>query len=158
MHPNEELIRRFYDCFQARDGAGMGACYGPSLRFSDPVFPDLDAAGARAMWKMLCERGKDLQVELGTVAANDRAGHARWEAWYTFSNTGRAVHNRIEARFLFGGGAIVEHHDSFPLWKWAGQALGLKGQLLGWAPMVQNAIRRQAAGGLAAYRTKHPGD
>jgi len=91
MHPNAQLITRFYGCFQDRAAAGMGACYHPRARFSDPVFPDLDAEGARAMWAMLCERGKDLQVELGTVAANDRVGSAHWEAWYTFSGTGRAV-------------------------------------------------------------------
>jgi hypothetical protein len=135
----------------------MGACYGERTRFSDPVFPDLDAAGARAMWTMLCERGKDLQIELGTVAANDRAGTAHWEAYYTFSGTGRAVHNRIDARFTFDGGTILEHRDSFDLWAWSAQALGLKGRLLGWTPMVKSAIRRQAAASLTSYRAKRAG-
>ena len=134
----------------------MAACYGAKARFSDPVFPDLDAAAARAMWTMLCERAKDLQIELGQVAANDRAGSAHWEAWYTFGATGRAVHNRIDARFVFDGGTILEHRDSFDLWSWSGQALGVKGRLLGWTPMVQSAIRRQAAAGLASFREKRP--
>ena len=154
MHPNVQLIQRFYACFQDRDAAGMAACYHPRARFSDPVFPDLDAAGVRAMWAMLCERGKDLQVELGTVAADDRAGAAHWEAWYTFSATGRAVHNRVDARFAFADGTILEHRDSFDLWGWSGQALGPKGRLLGWTPLVKNAIRRQAAASLAGYRAK----
>jgi ketosteroid isomerase-like protein len=154
MHPNAQLIQRFYSCFQDRDAAGMTACYHLQVRFSDPVFPDLDAPGARAMWAMLCERAKDLQVELGTVAADDRAGRAHWEAWYIFSATGRAVHNRIDARFVFDGGTILEHRDSFDLWAWAAQALGWKGRLLGWAPGVQNAIRRQAAASLAGYMAK----
>ncbi len=156
MHPNAQLINRFYRCFQDRDAAGMAACYGASVRFSDPVFGDLDAAGARAMWSMLCERATDLQIELGQVAANDRAGSARWEAWYTFSATGRAVHNRIEARFVFDAGTILEHRDNFDLWSWSAQALGAKGRLLGWTPMVQGAIRRQAAAGLASFRAKRP--
>ena len=154
MHPNAQLISRFYACFQERDAAGMAACYHPRVRFSDPVFGDLDAAEVRAMWEMLCERAKDLQLELGTVAANDRAGHAHWEAWYTFGATGRAVHNRIDARFAFDGGTILEHHDSFDLWAWSAQALGSKGRLLGWTPLVKKAIRRQAAAGLATYRAK----
>ncbi|MNG25521.1 hypothetical protein D3C84_1103890 [compost metagenome] len=62
------------------------------------------------------------------------------------------VENRIHARFLFSDGKIIEHHDSFDLWRWARQALGVKGLLLGWAPPVQEAIRKQAARGLAAYR------
>jgi ketosteroid isomerase-like protein len=154
MHPNAQLIQRFYSSFQERDAAGMAACYHRQVRFSDPVFPDLDAPGARAMWAMLCERAKDLQVELGTVAADDRAGRAHWEAWYIFSATGRAVHNRIDARFVFDGGTILEHRDSFDLWAWAAQALGWKGRLLGWTPLVQSAIRRQAATSLASYMAK----
>lgn len=156
MHPNAQLINRFYGCFQDRDAAGMAACYNARTRFSDPVFPDLDAAAARAMWAMLCERATDLQIELGQVAANDRAGSARWEAWYTFSGTGRTVHNRIDARFVFDGGQVLDHRDTFDLWAWSAQALGLKGKLLGWSPMVQGAIRRQAAASLAAYRAKRP--
>jgi hypothetical protein len=156
LHPNAELIKRFYSCFQDRDAAGMVACYNPRARFWDPVFTDLDAAGAGAMWAMLCERATDLQIELGTMAANDRVGSAHWEAWYTFSGTGRAVHNRIDARFTFDGGTILEHRDTFDLHAWAGQALGLKGRLLGWTPLVQNAIRRQAAGSLAGYRARRP--
>jgi ketosteroid isomerase-like protein len=151
VHANAELINRFYSCFQARDGAGMGACYQPRTRFSDPVFLDLDAPRARAMWAMLCERATDLQIEVASVVANDQVGHARWEAWYTFSGTGRAVHNRIEAHFTFDGGTILAHRDAFDLWAWAGQALGPKGRLLGWTPMVKNAIRRQAASSLERY-------
>lgn len=154
MHPNVQLIQRFYACFQDRDAAGMAACYSPRARFSDPVFPDLDAAGVRAMWAMLCERGKDLQIELGTVAADGRAGRAHWDAWYTFSGTGRAVHNRVDARFTFEDGTILEHQDRFDLWAWSRQALGPKGRLLGWTPLVKNAIRRQAAASLASYRAK----
>jgi hypothetical protein len=154
LHPNAQLITRFYRCFQDRDAAGMAACYSAKVHFSDPVFTSLDAAGARAMWAMLCERAKDLQIELGQVAANDRAGSAHWEAWYTFGATGRAVHNRIDARFVFEAGTILEHRDSFDLWSWSAQALGAKGRLLGWTPMVQSAIRRQAATGLASFRAK----
>jgi ketosteroid isomerase-like protein len=154
LHPNAELIHRFYTCFQDRDAAGMAACYHPRIRFSDPVFQDLEGAAAGAMWAMLCERAADLQVELGSVTANDRVGGAHWEAWYTFSGTGRAVHNRIDARFTFDNGTILEHRDSFDLWAWATQALGLKGRLLGWSPPVQGAIRKQAAAALASWRAR----
>jgi hypothetical protein len=72
-----------------------------------------------------------------------------------FSQTGRTVVNHIEASFVFRDGKIAEHHDRFDLWRWAAQALGLKGVLLGWAPFVQKAIRRQAAKGLAAFQKSH---
>src|ERR1700687_5336871 len=60
---------------QERDAAGMAACYHPRVRFSDPVFLDLDAAGVGAMWEMLCQRAQDLQVGLRTVGGDGRGGH-----------------------------------------------------------------------------------
>jgi ketosteroid isomerase-like protein len=154
MHPHAELIQTFYKAFQNRDAAAMAACYAPDVRFSDPVFQDLRGPRAGAMWQMLCERGKDLELEWSGVEANDQVGRADWQAWYTFSGTGRSVHNRILSRFEFANGKIRSHQDSFSLWAWSGQALGLKGRLLGWAPPVQSAIRKQAAKGLDEYIAK----
>lgn len=151
MHRNAELIRRFYTCFGNRDARGMAACYHPSVTFSDEVFLDLDGPRAKAMWQMLCERGKDLKVEFRDVDADDSAGRAHWEAWYTFSATGRPVHNKIDARFQFRDGKIIRHRDSFNFWAWSSQALGLRGRLLGWSGLVKNRVRAQAARSLAAF-------
>jgi limonene-1,2-epoxide hydrolase len=152
MAHHDELIRRFYEAFQHRDHAVMAACYGPDPRFSDPVFTDLRGAQVAAMWRMLCERGKDLEIEASAIVSNAASGSARWEAHYTFSGTGRHVHNVITASFAFEDGRIARHTDRFDLYRWARQALGIKGVLLGWSPPVQNAIRRQASRSLAAFR------
>jgi ketosteroid isomerase-like protein len=154
MHDHAALIRRFYGAFQQRDAAGMAACYAPQVRFSDPVFPDLRGERAGAMWRMLCERGQDLRIEFSDVCADERRGSAHWDAWYTFSATGRKVHNRIDASFEFEGGRIAAHTDRFDLHRWAGQALGLPGTLLGWTPLLQNRIRAMAAKNLDAWLAK----
>jgi ketosteroid isomerase-like protein len=154
MHPDAEVIRGFYAAFQRRDHASMAACYAPDATFSDPVFGDLRGARVGAMWRMLCERASDLRVEASGIEAGEGRGSARWEAWYTFSATGRPVHNIIQASFQFQNGRIVRHTDRFDLTAWARQALGLKGLLLGWTPFVQNAIRAQAARGLEAFIRK----
>jgi ketosteroid isomerase-like protein len=151
MNPHEDLIKRFYTAFQRRDGAAMAACYHAEVRFSDPVFPDLRGARAGAMWKMLTERGKDLKVEFRDVRASGDQGSAHWEAWYTFTQTGRRVHNVIDAAFGFRDGLIVSHIDRFDLHRWAGQALGLPGKLLGGTALLQGRIRAMAARGLEAY-------
>lgn len=151
-HPNAELIERFYSAFQRLDAEAMAACYAADIRFSDPVFTDLKGAMAGDMWRMLCSRAEDFSLSFDQVQADDRQGSARWLASYLFSQTGNRVVNRIEARFVFEDGLIVEHRDQFDLWRWARQALGAKGLLLGWAPPVQAAIRRQAAKGLAQFR------
>ncbi|MEP6941876.1 MAG: nuclear transport factor 2 family protein [Betaproteobacteria bacterium] len=145
------LIERFYAAFAYRDAPGMLACYHHDVTFSDPVFPALDAQGVATMWSMLCERGKDLSVEVSGVEADSATGRAHWVARYTFSATGRPVTNRIDAAFDFRDGLIVRHVDRFDLWRWAAMALGTKGALLGWLPPVRASIRAPAARSLEAF-------
>ena len=151
MHPHAELVSRFYAAFQRRDANAMVACYHPDVQFSDEVFPDLRGPRAGAMWRMLCQGGKDLQVDYREVHADDATGRAHWDARYTFTATGRRVHNRIDARFQFRDGLIVRHRDSFRFWRWAAQALGPPGLLLGWSSVLRNKVRAQAARRLDAF-------
>ncbi len=151
MHPNAERIHAFYTSFQRRDHAGMAACYHPDVVFSDAVFQDLKGWRVAAMWQMLCERGEDLRIAFGGVEADDAAGRAHWEAWYTFRATGHRVHNSIEAAFTFRDGLIIAHRDAFDLRAWTAQALGWTGRLLGWAAPVQQAVRRRAEASLQAF-------
>jgi ketosteroid isomerase-like protein len=152
MHPNAELIRSFYAAFAKRDSAAMNACYASDVEFHDPVFQTLRGDDAKRMWRMLCARAKDLNVVASNIEADDREGRAHWVATYTFSGTGNRVENRIDASFVFKDGKIVKHQDRFDLYRWARQALGLKGVLLGWLPPVQAAVRKQAAQGLRAFK------
>lgn len=149
MQPAER-ITTFYQAFQRRDGAAMAACYTPDATFRDPAF-DLRGEEIGRMWRMLCERGKDLRLEFANVSADGDRGSADWQAWYTFSKTGRAVHNVIHAEFRFRDGLICEHVDDFDFWRWSRQALGPAGLLLGWTPLLRNKVRTEAARGLAAF-------
>jgi ketosteroid isomerase-like protein len=151
-HPNDELIERFYSAFAARDGDAMAACYAPDARFSDPVFPDLRGDEPGAMWRMLTGRADDLSVQLAEHEAGDERGSAHWLADYTFSATGRKVHNDVRAEFRFASGLIAEHRDAFSFHAWARQALGPVGLALGWTPIVKGKVRREAAAGLSAAR------
>lgn len=151
-HPNAALVRRFYQAFQRLDAEGMAACYADDVRFSDPVFEHLQGSEAADMWRMLTTRAQAFSLTFERVQADDHQGSAHWVASYLFGQTGNRVVNRIEAHFVFRDGRIAEHHDHFDLWRWARQALGLKGLLLGWAPPVQKAIRRQAGKGLRQFR------
>lgn len=151
MHVNAQLIETFYRAFQQRDAEAMASCYHPEVRFSDPVFTDLRGRAAADMWRMLCERGKDLRIEFGKISADERHGVAHWEAWYRFAATGRRVHNVIDAEFEFQDGLVVRHTDRFDLHRWAGQALGIPGKLLGGTSFLQNKIRAMAAKSLDAY-------
>jgi ketosteroid isomerase-like protein len=154
VNPQEQLIQRFYESFRARDAEGMCGCYHPGVVFSDPVFGQLSGAHATGMWRMLCARAKDLEITFGAVSALGTSGSAHWEANYTFSKTGRAVHNVIEASFTFLDDKIVRHADRFSLWKWAGMALGPAGVVLGWTPLIRGTVRREAQQGLEDFLRK----
>lgn len=155
MHPNAELIERFYTSFSQRNHAGMIASYSPAASFSDAVFT-LQGKQAGAMWHMLCEGGKDLEISFRDIQADEEHGKAHWEARYTFGATGRKVHNIIEAEFVFQNGVIVEHRDHFGFWRWSRMALGPLGWLLGWSPMLRRQVQRTAQKRLERFIASHP--
>jgi len=158
VHPNARLIDTFYTCLGKHDAAGMIACCAPDVEFADAIFPDLVGDEAFARWRMLEHHLDDLHLEVSDIAANDASGRASLEASYTFRRTGRRVHGRIDASFIFRGGRIVRLQDHFDLHAWAGMALGLKGKLLGGLLQAQSAIRGSASEELRVYMSNGKGD
>ena len=156
MHPNAALIERFYTAFQARDAEAMRSVYAHDVVFSDPVFGELHGPQVGAMWAMLCGRSKDLSLNFTGVEADDERGRARWDARYTFTQTGRKVHNVIDAEFEFRDGLIVRHIDRFPFWRWSRQALGAPGWLLGWTPILRKKVQATVRKALDSYMRQNP--
>jgi uncharacterized protein len=151
---NESLIERFYAAFAAKDGDAMAACYSPSATFSDPVFLGLRGHEAGAMWRMLTGRSGDLRIELLEHEDDGDRGSAHWMAHYTFGQTGRPVVNDVQASFHFADGLILEHTDRFGFYRWARQALGLPGLLLGWTPLLRASVRRRARAQLDEFMAR----
>jgi ketosteroid isomerase-like protein len=151
MAANKDLIERFYGAFATGDHATMEASYSDTATFSDPVFPRLDAEQARAMWRMFCTSGNEIELTYSDIDAGEQHGSAHWEAIYAFPKTGRRVHNKIDANFQFQDGKIVGHRDNFNFYAWTRMALGPTGALLGWTPIVQNQVRKQAASQLRRF-------
>ncbi len=156
MHTNAELINTFYTAFSRKDWQAMRTCYAEGCTFADPAFGPLRGKHVHAMWHMLCENAQDFSLQYFDVQADDVKGSCRWEAGYTFSRTGRRVHNIIQAQFKFANGKIAVHDDTFDLWRWSRQALGTPGLLLGWSPIVQNKVRTTALQSLHKFIGTHP--
>ena len=150
MADNASVIQELYEALDRHDGEAMARQYAPDARFRDPAFGELNGTEAGDMWRMLTGRAEDLKVELPEHSAEGDTGTAHWIATYTFS-TGRPVVNDIHARFRFRDGLIVDHEDSFSFWRWARQALGPPGVILGLPPM-NLLVRRRARGDLAEFR------
>ena len=151
MHANEQLIHDFYTAFGRLDAVTMGAAYTADAHFSDPVFPDLNGAEVPAMWAMLCGRSTGLKLDVSGIKADDVTGEATWVAHYAFGAQQRPVVNKVHSVFDFEGGKIRRQKDTFDFHAWAAMALGAKGRLLGWTPIVRNAAQSQAAAGLKSY-------
>ncbi|WP_323788837.1 nuclear transport factor 2 family protein [Psychroserpens sp.] len=139
------VIETFYNAFSNLDSESMVNCYHDDIVFKDPAFGVLKGPRAKNMWRMLCEsqKNKDFQVTYSNIKAAEHEGSASWEAIYTFSKTGRKVHNTIEAHFEFKDGKIVKHTDSFNLHRWSKQALGLKGAIIGRTKYFRNKLKTQ---------------
>lgn len=152
---NQQLIEKFYSAFKNKNAAEMQACYHDEAVFKDPVFGELNRAKAAAMWRMLCENGKDLKIEFSDVFANDKTGGVTWQARYTFSKTGRKVHNVVHAKFEFKEGKIKKHNDDFNFYAWNIQAFGFTGRLLGFLPFFKNKVRSVARKSLEKYIKNH---
>jgi hypothetical protein len=147
----KEFIIQFYLAFQTLNYREMQKAYHPEAQFTDPVFGTLNCQEVKAMWEMLLTKGKDLQITYSNVQAMQSTGSCRWEAWYTFSMTGRYVHNIIDSSFEFKDGKIFRQKDTFDLWRWSRYALGTSGVLLGWSPLVQNKVKAGARESLKKF-------
>jgi len=154
MHANEKLLHDFYAAFERLDAAAMGAAYTADAHFSDPVFPDLNGPQVPAMWAMLTGRSTGIRLEVSGVEADDRTGRAQWVAHYKFGPAQRPVVNRVSSTFVFADGRIKREQDTFDFHAWAAMALGAKGRILGWTPLVRHAAQAQAAKGLAEFMAK----
>lgn len=147
------IVEKFYTAFANLDEEGMVACYADDIHFEDPAFGILAGERAKNMWRMLCQsqKGQNFKVTFSEVKIGLEDGHANWEAEYIFSKTGRAVHNKISASFEIRDGLIVKHIDVFDLHKWAKQALGFKGLLLGGTRFFKRGLQKQTNHMLARY-------
>ena len=149
---NEQLIKHFYQSLAANNADEMIGCYHNEVEFFDPAFGLLKGNEAKNMWRMLIERGKgNIKVKYKNVSADGEKGSADWTAEYVFSKTGRRVFNQVHAEFEFRDGNIFRHTDTFDIWTWSKQALGLSGSLLGWSSFMQNKIRQNARESLREY-------
>ena len=146
-----KLITQFYTDFKNKNYEGMGLCYSKDVCFYDPVFQQLRGYEVVAMWRMLIERARSLEINFSPVKKRGGFLYAQWEASYPFGKTNRLVHNKISARFKLKDGLIIEHIDTFNLWSWLQMALGVSGILLGWSPMMKNKVRKEAQAGLKLF-------
>ena len=154
----QNIIEKFYEGLANLDAETMIEYYHEEIEFEDPAFGVLRGEKAGNMWRMLCsssrKAGHEFKVKLSDVIISDQEGKSHIEAHYTFSKSGRRVHNKINSEFLFKDGKIIRHKDSFDLYRWSRQALGLTGYLLGWSGYFRKKLNSQTNRMLANFEKK----
>jgi len=152
---NKDLIEQFYLSFSNGDAKGMTACYHQDIIFQDPVFGKLKGERAGKMWEMLLsQKTNTIKITFGDIESNNETGHTNWKAEYIYSKTNRKVINHVQANFKFRDGKIIEHIDTFNLWKWTQQAIGIIGYLIGWTPFMKSKIRKTVTKALDKFISK----
>jgi len=115
-----DVVRSFYDAFEKKDVAAMGALYANDVKFKDAIFAFDDKQGVTGMWKKLfaTDPNTKLKFTVDSVQGDIVKGH--WVADYHLA--GRPVHNEVSTTMRVRDGKIVEHTDDFSWKKWAPQA------------------------------------
>lgn len=152
----EQIIDSFFRAFAKHDYATMNKFYHTEAQFSDPVFRFLQGNEIKAMWHMLCESGKDLQISHGSIGVFDNSAKVKWKAIYTFKKTGHIIHNEINSEFFLKDNLIINQFDTFNFYRWTKMALGTTGIFLGWSKMLQDKIRNNARQQLQKFIKEHP--
>ncbi len=150
-----EILEKFYTSFSNKDINGMLSCYSDEIIFYDPAFGPLRGSRAKAMWTMLIERGTSLDISFEVLEASTDFGKVKWTANYHYGSKKRKVVNRVLAQMTLKDGKIIKHIDHFNFWKWAQQALGLPGYLLGWSPLMTKIVRKKTNGLLNDFIEKN---
>lgn len=152
----KNIIEEFYQAFSNLDAENMVKYYHQEVVFQDPAFGELKGNRAKNMWRMLCDsqQGKGFKVSYQVIDFKGDRAKANWEAIYTFSQTGRKVHNKISASFIIENGLIVEHIDDFDLYDWSKQAMGWKGYLLGNTSFFKNKLQQKTNALLSRFEEK----
>jgi hypothetical protein len=139
-------LTHFYDSMARRDGEAMALTYAPAATFEDPVFR-LTGPDIGKMWIGLMRRAREFSIAYTIAQAGRGWGTVELTARYLYGGR-RPVTNVILSELKLEGGLIVQHVDQFDFPRWAAQALGAPGRLLGRFEFFRRAVSRRAARGL----------
>jgi ketosteroid isomerase-like protein len=152
-HANADLLQRLFTNLNHHDHQEMAACYDARATFRDIAFDLRGIKSIHAMWHMICQT--DIRASFQLLEVDDRVGHVNLVDDYTFSSTGRAVHNVIDSYFRLRDGLIIEHRDSCDARVWAAMALGgVSGFMAGRFRFLRSIKARHM---LQEFVENHPG-
>jgi hypothetical protein len=136
------VLTAFYDALSRRDGGTMASLYAPNAFFDDEVF-SLSGDEIGKMWRNLMTRAKTLKISYKITQVKIDKGTVELTARYDYE--GRPVVNEIRSEIELKDGKIIKQRDKFDFPRWAGQAFGWKGKLLGGFGFFRRKVSLEAA-------------
>ena len=128
MHPNRELLDRFFTALNRHDADAMAACYTPDAHFRDIAFDRKGRDRIHEMWRMICSGDIQADCEIDHADAASGAAHSTFTYHFGASkeppSPGRPVINPIKSTFTFRDGLIAKQEDYCNPHAWARQAIG----------------------------------
>ena len=150
----EDVAQQFYTAFAKKDYLELARFYHNDLSFTDPAFGTLSRSETLAMWEMLFTSADDLDINFKLLTSGDNFVVVEWRANYSFGSKKRFVKNIIKAKLLIEDDLIIRHIDSFNLYRWSRQAMGIAGWLIGWTGFFRRKLQKQTRSRLASFISK----
>lgn len=141
----------------------MSSFWHPDFTFSDPAFPNLTGARAKAMFHMFITNRETskMKVTITSPAAAVAGGpadtySASYNCDYLFGESSVPVHNEINCVIELKDGKVWKQSDDFHLGNWAKQSLGsVMRHTLGISGILGMVVRKKATERLDFWCKKH---
>jgi len=148
---NEDIVRKFFSCYQSHDFKGMHSCLDENVKFSDFAF-DIQGNQVRAMWHWFCipflRREEPVDVtKFEILRAEGDVVEARYRVSYLYGDKQSPVIYFIKASFVIQNDKIVKQTDTFgniSEYEFAKMALGFPLQFLALTPWLRGVVQAKA--------------
>ncbi len=148
---NEDVVRKFFSCYQSHDFKGMNSCLDEHVKFSDFAF-DIQGNQVRAMWHWFCIPFllREEPVDVTTFEILHAEGdvvEASYRVSYLYGDKQKPVIYFIKTSFVIQNDKIVQQTDEFgniSEYEFAKMALGLPFQFLAFTPLLRDIVQPKA--------------
>lgn len=155
MHPNEDLIHRFFRAMQKHDLSSALLCYHNDITYEDDLFRELKQNDVVKMWEMRMAENPDWEIEYRDVEASAVWGRAYWTLVYGKTKSGKRKRRHIVARFTFLDEKILYHSDAFNLYNWVTENRGAWWRVLVWFSPFRYFLRAGAHRKLQQFKDQY---
>lgn len=159
---NEDIVRKFFSCYQAHDFKGMHSCLDENVKFSDFAF-NLHGKEVKAMWHWFCisypPREKPIDMPEYEILSDDsNTVTAKYRVVYLNGEQQRPVDYFIQSQFVVQNEKIVKQEDTFKSIskvEFAYMAFGFPKQLGFLIPIFHVFVKKKAAQKLKQFMQEH---